>query len=285
MSGKEKKDRRAVSLERAEILKKRIANYLEAKKKIPNGMDLAEEFAQNKKRILQVLGGSQQEWDDWRWQLRNRIRDAETLGKILNLTPEVRSAVEQVGKVFRWAISPYYASLMDVDDPLGPIRLMGVPTRHEIAVKKGQLDPMSEEYTNPAGAITRRYPDRLIINVTNECAMYCRHCQRRRNIGEKDVPRPMIQIEESIAYIRQNPEIRDVLITGGDPLTLPTPHLEKIVGALREIEHVEIIRIGSRTLVTMPQRIDDELVDMLQKYHPLYTSNATNSNSTTIINR
>ncbi|HRW92806.1 MAG TPA: glutamate 2,3-aminomutase [Thermotogota bacterium] len=276
MSGNEKKDRRAVSLERAEVLKKRISNYLEAKKKIPNGMDLAEEFARNKERILQVLGGSQQEWDDWRWQLRNRIRDVETLGKILNLTPEVREAVEQVGKVYRWALSPYYASLMDIDEPLGPIRLMGVPTRHEISRKKGQLDPMSEEYTNPAGAITRRYPDRLIIYVTNECAMYCRHCQRRRNIGEKDVPRPMEEIEESIAYIRQNPEIRDVLITGGDPLTLPTPHLEKIVRALRKIEHVEIIRIGSRTLVTMPQRIDEELVDMLQKYHPLYINTHTN---------
>ncbi len=265
-----------IALKRADELKGRISDYLEAKKKIPVGLQMKEEFDRNKKEILELLNATEEDWQDYRWQLSNRITEVEILSKIVNLTPKQKENITRVGEKYRWAISPYYASLMDKDDPYCPVRLLAIPTFHEIFEADGKLDPMGEELTNPAGAITRRYPDRLIINVTNECAMYCRHCQRRRNIGEEDCPQPVQQIEESIRYIAENPEIRDILITGGDPLTMPDEFIENILKKLRAIEHVEIIRIGSRTPVTMPQRITDELVAMLSKYHPLFINTHVN---------
>ncbi|KKH68330.1 hypothetical protein DU75_07170, partial [Methanosarcina mazei] len=220
--------------------------------------------------ILDVLSANEEDWNNYKWQLSNRISDAETLSKIINLSEVEKKLVSKVGKKYRWAISPYYASLMDTVDKYDPIRLLAIPSVVEIVEDSGDNDPMAEEYTNPAGSITRRYPDRLIINVTNECAMYCRHCQRRRNIGQQDEHKSTQVIKQSIEYIRNNSEIRDILITGGDPLTLPTDRLEWILKELKEIPHVEYIRIGSRIPVTMPQRIDDELVNMLKKYHPIY---------------
>ncbi|QIB26348.1 glutamate 2,3-aminomutase [Caloranaerobacter azorensis] len=264
------REKREISLKRAAELKSRIDDYLKVRESIPRGLYMQDKFEELKKKILDVLGGTQEDWDDYKWQLSNRITDVETLSKIINLSEREKREIEEVGKRYRWAISPYYASLMDPDDRFDPIRLMAIPTFLELAGDSGESDPMGEEYTNPAGSITRRYPDRLIINVTNECAMYCRHCQRRRNIGQKDEHKSTAVIEESIRYIRENREIRDVLITGGDPLTLPDHRLEWILKELRAIPHVEIIRIGSRTPVTMPQRITDELVNMLKKYHPLY---------------
>ncbi len=175
-----------------------------------------------------------------------------------------------MGSTYRWAISPYYASLMDEDNPRCPIRMQAVPSKYEIDDPYGVADPMAEEYTSPAPRITRRYADRLIINVTNQCAMFCRHCQRRRNIGEVDLPAKKEEIQAAIDYIRENPEIRDVLITGGDPLTLSDETIDWILSELDAIEHVEIKRIGSRTPVTMPMRITQELCDMLEKHHPLY---------------
>ena len=134
----------------------------------------------------------------------------------------------------------------------------------------GEPDPMGEEHTNPAGLITRRYPDRLILNITNVCGMFCRHCQRRRRIGDIDSALMASELEESVEYVRRNPEIRDVLITGGDALALSNGELDYILGAIRAIPHVEIIRMGTRALVTMPQRFDDEFVAMVKKYHPLF---------------
>ena len=188
------------------------------------------------------------------------------------LTEKERQGVADVGTQFRWSISPYYLSLIDPDNIADPIKLMAMPSFLEFEDPDGDLDPMAEEQTNPAGSITRRYPDRLIINVTNVCAMYCRFCQRRRNIGETDKAQPLSKIEASIDYVRNNPEIRDVLLTGGDPLTLSVARLERIVAELRDIDHVEYIRLGSRTPVTMPQIITDELVDMLKRYHPIYVN-------------
>lgn len=259
-----------VSLRRAEELKSRITDYLQARKRIPRGLLMEEEFKESKKNILRLLGGTENDWNDYKWQLKNRIKDAETLSKIIVLSNDEKKQISEVSKLYRWAISPYYASLINKDEKYDPIKLLSVPTSAEIVNTSGERDPMAEEYTNPAGSITRRYPDRLIINVTNECSMYCRHCQRRRNIGYKDAHRPSEVIMESIEYIRKNEEIRDVLITGGDPLTLPTHRLEWILKELKSIPHVEYIRIGTRTLVTMPQRITDDLLDMLKKYHPIY---------------
>ncbi|MFW5893057.1 MAG: glutamate 2,3-aminomutase [Bacillota bacterium] len=269
-------DPKEVSLKRAETLRHRIDDYLEAKQSIPLGLEIQDVLDARKKRILEVLGGTEADWDDYKWQLKNRVSDEETLRKILSLTDSEVKSIKAINTKFRWAISPYYLSLIDPEALFDPIKLMAMPTYLEILDTEGTLDPMDESHTNPAGAITRRYPDRLIVNVTNECGMYCRYCQRRRNIGTEDSDTSTKALQESFEYIRNNPEIRDVLITGGDPLTLPHNRLEWIVKSIREIEHVEIIRIGSRTLVTLPQRITDELTEMLKQYHPIYINTHVN---------
>ena len=259
-----------ISLERASQLKSRIEDYMNIRKEIPKGLELKTEINERKEHILKVLGGTEENWNDYKWQLSNRITNVDTLSKILKLT---KSEIEQIRKVenqFRWAISPYYLSLIDPKDIVDPIKLMSIPSFVELEDEQYDLDPMGEEFTNPAGSITRRYPDRLIINVTNECAMYCRHCQRRRNIGQQDCHQSREVLQESIDYIRENEEIRDVLITGGDPLTLSDNMLEWIISELRKIPHVDYIRLGTRTLVTMPQRITDEFCEMIKKYHPIY---------------
>ncbi|MEF9992369.1 MAG: glutamate 2,3-aminomutase [Romboutsia sp.] len=259
-----------ISLERAAQLKSRIEDYTRIRESIPKGLEQESEKNKRKKLILEVLGATEKDWNSYKWQLSNRISDASTLSKILNLSKKEIEQIEKVQSQFRWAISPYYLSLIDPDDIYDPIKLMSIPSITELYDDSTDLDPMGEEFTNPAGSITRRYPDRLIINVTNECAMYCRHCQRRRNIGQQDCQESRNIIKESIDYIRENEEIRDVLITGGDPLTLNDSLLEWIISELRSIKHVDYIRLGTRTLVTMPQRITDEFCDMIKKYHPIY---------------
>lgn len=259
-----------ISLKRAEELKNKIGDYLQAREKISKGLENVEKINERKEKILKVLNGTEEDWDNYKWQLTNRVTDVETLSKILELSEIEKSNINEVADQFRWAISPYYLSLIDPKDKYDPIKLMSIPMKVELDDDENDLDPMNEKYTNPAGCITRRYPDRLIINVTNECAMYCRHCQRRRNIGQTDSHNSKAMIQESIDYIRENEEIRDVLVTGGDALTLKDDMLEWILKELKAIDHVDYVRIGSRSLVTMPQRITDELCGMLKKYHPIY---------------
>ncbi|MBC5995533.1 glutamate 2,3-aminomutase [Romboutsia ilealis] len=259
-----------ISLERASQLKSRIEDYVDIRKEIPKGLELKEEINSRKEHILRVLDGTEENWNDYKWQLSNRITNVDTLSKILKLTEKEIEQIREVEDKFRWAISPYYLSLIDPKDIADPIKLMSIPSFIELEDEQHDLDPMGEEFTNPAGSITRRYPDRLIINVTNECAMYCRHCQRRRNIGQQDCHQSRAVLKESIDYVRENEEIRDVLITGGDPLTLSDNMLEWIISELRKIPHVDYIRLGTRTLVTMPQRITDEFCEMIKKYHPIY---------------
>ncbi|MGO1367972.1 glutamate 2,3-aminomutase [Senegalia sp. (in: firmicutes)] len=261
---------REESLKRADELKRTIDDYLNIRKSIPKGLDLENEYQKNKNHILKVLDANEENWNDYKWQLKNRVSDIETLNRMINLTEKEIDSIRKVGEQYRWSISPYYVSLMDKYDKYDAIRMLSIPSSIELIDELGDSDPMGEEFTNPAGTITRRYPDRLIINVTNECAMYCRHCQRRRNIGQTDNHTNTQLIQESIDYVKENEEIRDVLITGGDPLTLSNDRLEWIIKSLYEIEHVEYIRIGTRTPVTMPQRITDEFVNMLKKYHPIY---------------
>jgi glutamate 2,3-aminomutase len=263
-------EKRAIALERAKELREKIEPFLEAQKDIETGFKLADKFAARKEKVKEIFGATEEQWNDWHWQVANRITDLDTLCKVINLSEEEKAAIGKVGATYRWAISPYYASLMDEDNPRCPIRMQAVPSKYEIDDPYGVADPMAEEYTSPAPRITRRYADRLIINVTNQCAMFCRHCQRRRNIGEVDLPAKKEEIQAAIDYIRENPEIRDVLITGGDPLTLSDETIDWILSELDAIEHVEIKRIGSRTPVTMPMRITQELCDMLEKHHPLY---------------
>lgn len=271
----EKDARREAARRRAAELKARISDYLEALPAIPTGFALQEEAQANKRRLLRLLGASEEDWQDWRWHLRHRITRVEILAAFLGLDPEEAEALARVGRRFRWAISPYYASLMNPRDPDCPIRRQAVPDPRELA-GGGEDDPMAEEWTSPAPGVTRRYPDRLIINVTNRCATYCRHCQRRRNIGEKDRERSRWELEQALAYVRANPEIRDVLFTGGDALLLGDRKLEWLLRELHSIPHVEIKRLGSRLPVTLPQRITPELCSVLAKYPPIYLNTQFN---------
>jgi len=263
-------EKRRVSNERAEELKGRIDEYLRAREEIVFAENVEEDFLKNRDQILEVLNADLSDWNNWHWQLQNRVNSVELLQKIFDITESEVAEIKKVEKKYRWAVSPYFLALIDWKDKDCPIRKQAIPTLSELEINDSLADPMAEKLTNPAGAITRRYPDRLIINLTNVCASFCRHCQRRRAIGQVDRHCSKNKIEESIDYIRENEEIRDVLLTGGDPLTLENKRLEEILNSLREIEHVEIIRIGSRVPITMPQRITDKLISMLKKFQPLY---------------
>ena len=269
--------KKQIALKRASELKDRIQDYLDVKERIPSGMAAAEQakMEEKKRKILTHLKGTEENWKDYRWQLKNRISDLDTLRRFISLDPAEADAVQRVAEKYRWSISPYYLSLIDDDNTYDPIKLQAIPMVAELR-DTGLTDPMAEEFTNPAGAITRRYPDRVIINVTNQCAMYCRHCQRRRNIGSDDHHTSREKLEKSIAYIRASPEIRDVLVTGGDALLLSDATLDWLIGELHAIPSIEYVRLGTRVLATMPQRVTDQLVNILKKYPPLYVNTQFN---------
>ncbi len=265
-----------ISVKRAEELKKSIADYYNIKDAIKTGYDNYNNRMKIKARFLEYYNATEEEWNDWKWQLSNTIRTSGELLKFINLTPHEVDEIDKVSKKFRWAITPYYISLIDVENDKCPIKLQSIPQGIEL-IEGGKEDPMAEEFTSPVDGITRRYPDRLIINLTNTCGMYCRHCQRRRNIGSEDVSRSKESLMECIEYIKENPEIRDVLLTGGDALCISDSLIEWILKELRKITTVEIIRIGTRTPVVMPQRITKELCEMLNKYSPIYLNTHFNN--------
>lgn len=267
---------RRYALNRAQVLKKHVEPYLEKSKDIPTGFSLNDVYAAQKDLILAHFQATQSDWEDWRWQMRHRINDVETLQAIFPLSEERKDEIAHVGKTYRWAVSPYYLSLMNFDNPDDPVLLQGLPQRDELLDQEGEEDPMGEAITSPAPCITRRYPDRLIINVTNICGMYCRHCQRRRNIGETDQHHSKEDLKAALDYIRANPEIRDVLVTGGDALLLSDSTLDWLLGELHSIPHVEIKRLGTRVPVTLPMRITDELIRILAKYPPIYINTQFN---------
>lgn len=271
------KDKREIAIDRSKELKSQIQDFLDIKNSIPNGMNekYQSKFLEKKRKLLSLLNANEDNWNDYKWQLKNRITKVDTLAQIINLTQDEIEDIKKVSDSYRWAISPYYLSLIDDENPLDPIKLQSIPMGIELE-GEGINDPMGEEFTNPAGSITRRYPDRLIINVTNECAMYCRHCQRRRNIGTDDNHTSREQLKESIEYVRANPEIRDVLVTGGDSFALSDETLDWLLGELHAIPSVDYVRLGTRTLVTMPQRITDNLVSILKKYPPIYLNTQFN---------
>ncbi|MTI71796.1 MAG: lysine 2,3-aminomutase [Firmicutes bacterium] len=214
---------------------------------------------------------SESEWNDWKWQLKNRITDVKELESIINLDDKEKKQISETLNKFRMGITPYYASLMDKDDKNCPIRMQAVPTIMETHLGSADMeDPLHEDEDSPVPGLTHRYPDRVLLLITDQCSMYCRHCTRRRFAGGKDSEMPFDRIEKAIEYIKNTPEVRDVLLSGGDALLVSDEKLESIIKRLREIDHVEVIRIGSRVPVVMPQRITDNLVNMLKKYHPVW---------------
>jgi lysine 2,3-aminomutase len=212
-----------------------------------------------------------EEWNDWKWQVRNRINTVDQLKDIINLTKQEEEDIKKVLDKFRMGITPYYAAQMDKEDHTCPIRMQAVPTIAETHIGAADMtDPLHEDEDSPVEGLTHRYPDRVLFLVTDQCSMYCRHCTRRRFAGQQDKAVSTDKIDKQIEYIRNTPEVRDVLLSGGDALLISDEKLEYIIKKLREIPHVEIIRIGSRTPVVCPQRITDDLVNMLKKYHPIW---------------
>ena len=212
-----------------------------------------------------------EQWNDWTWQVSNRLTTVEAIAQVVNLTDQEKEDISKVMDGFRVGITPYYASLMDPDDPRCPVRMQAVPVLAETQWTDADMaDPLHEDEDSPAPGLTHRYPDRVLFLITDQCSMYCRHCTRRRLAGEKDGSRSREDIDACIEYIRSNPAVRDVLLSGGDCLCVRDDVLEYIFQKLREIPHVEIIRLGSRTPVVMPQRITPELCNMIKKYHPIW---------------
>ncbi len=254
-----------------EQLKGTILDYEEEKDSIVTGIEDYEKIKYQKKKILQFLNATEDDYQNYHWQINNRFTSSKGLREIIKLPEEEISHVNEIAENYRFAISPYYLSLIDPDNTNCGIKRQSIPFSAELN-GVGELDPLDEKGTSIHEIITRRYPDRLIIKTTNVCGMFCRFCQRRRMIGESDKTVPRTQIQMAIDYVRENKEIRDVLITGGDAFMASDEAIEWMLKELREIPHVEIIRFGTRTPVTLPQRITKDLVNILKKYHPVFVN-------------
>jgi len=213
------------------------------------------------------------DWNDWNWQFRNRMGTLEVLGRLLQLTEDEKSAISRHAGLLPVAVTPYYASLLDGDDPQQPLRRTVIPTNDEFLRTAGEADdPLEEEQDSPVSGIVHRYPDRVLFLVTGLCSTYCRYCTRSRMVGSAKYGFSRDQWIEGLDYIRAHGEIRDVLLSGGDPLTLTDEKLCWLLSELRRIPHVEMIRIGTKAPVVMPQRITPALASLLKKFHPLWMS-------------
>jgi lysine 2,3-aminomutase len=220
-------------------------------------------------RKLDILSESPQ-WTDWRWQMQNRIRSMERLHDFFP-TVKTLSGISDAAAKFPLAITPYYASLIRKLDYTDPIFLMAIPQLQELWNPPFlRDDPLEEDHDMPVPGLVHRYPDRALLIATSACAMYCRHCTRKRVTGIRETCISEARLKRSVDYLRAHPEVRDVVISGGDPLTMSTERVEAVIAAIRSVPSVDIIRIGTRTPVTMPMRITDELVTMLSKYHPVW---------------
>ncbi len=212
-----------------------------------------------------------EQWNDWHWQVKHRITTVEDLQQYFELSEEEKKIIGDVLSQFRMAITPYYLTLINPDNPQDPVRLQAVPAVGELHVGRHDLeDPLHEDGDSVVPGLTHRYPDRVLFLITDMCSMYCRHCTRRRFAGQKDTGSKMDNVDKAIEYIKNHPEVNDVLLSGGDALLVSNDRLEYIISELRKIDHVGVIRLGSRTPVVMPQRITPELVGMLKKYHPIW---------------
>ncbi|MBI5544017.1 MAG: KamA family radical SAM protein [Deltaproteobacteria bacterium] len=213
------------------------------------------------------------EWNSWQWQLRHRVTTLAQLEKVVRVSGDEREAIARTQCDFSMAITPYYAALMDPEDPRCPVRLQSVPTTGELLIQPSDLeDPLGEEKDMPVPGLTHRYPDRVLFYISHNCPVYCRHCTRKRKVAKPTSAAARKQIDDGIAYIARHPEVRDVVVSGGDPLSLSDDRLDEILGRLRVIQHVEIIRLGTRNLVTLPQRITDDFVRMLRRHQPVFVN-------------
>lgn len=217
---------------------------------------------------------SASDWNDWRWQLRSRIRDLRGLAGMLQLSDDERDAVARHTGPLPVGITPYYASLLSETDPMQPLRRTHVPVGDEYLRLAGEADdPLGEDHDTAVPGLVHRYPDRVLFLTTGFCSTYCRYCTRSRMVGGGgEYSFSMPQWEQAIAYIAAHPQIRDVLLSGGDPLTLADDKLEWLLSRLRAIPHVEFLRIGTKVPVVLPQRVTKSLTRMLRKYHPLWMS-------------
>jgi lysine 2,3-aminomutase len=213
-------------------------------------------------------------WKDWKWQVKNRIRSLHQLEDFLDLDlgEEKRKHIQQTIEKFPLSITPYYLSLIDTENfENDPVFRQAVPSIRELDLSDEDMaDPLHEDEDSPVPGITHRYPDRVLFLVSNVCAMYCRHCTRKRKVGDIDNIPSKKAVEQGLEYIRNTPMIPDVLLSGGDPFLLPDEYLDYILTELGKIKHVEVVRIGTRTPVVLPYRITDELVNMLKKHHPVW---------------
>ncbi len=216
-------------------------------------------------------------WNDWKWQFRNRISTVEQLAALVPLTPAEKNQIKRVTATYPLSITPYYLSLINVYDPEDPVRKQSIPCFEEISLGGvGFDDPLSEMRDSVVPGLVHRYPDRVLMVLTDICPMFCRHCTRKREWHKGGWVRTPAEIKNMLDYIRKHKNLRDVIISGGDPLTLSTKRLEDVISKLRQIEHVEIIRIGTRFPVVLPHRIDNELCDMLGKYGPIWLNTQFN---------
>ncbi|MRR34818.1 KamA family radical SAM protein [bacterium] len=214
------------------------------------------------------------DWASWNWQIRNSICTLDRIQQIIPLTAEEYDAVQRRSSGLPFRITPYFASLMSRTDPSQAIRRTVVPVNDEYTLSAGEAqDPLSEERMSPVQGIVHRYPDRVLFLTTGFCSTYCRYCTRSRMVGNNGKFRSSItQWQHAIAYIESTPQVRDVLLSGGDPLTLPDSHLDYLLSSIRRIPHVEMMRIGTKAPVVLPQRITPKLIRILKKYQPLWMS-------------
>ena len=211
-----------------------------------------------------------EKWNDWRWQISHRLNSAEDFEKVFKLTESERKALN-THDLFRVDITPYFVSLINPQNINDPIRMQVIPRADEITPFTGMMeDSLAEDRHSPVPGLVHRYPDRVLMLVTTQCASYCRYCTRSRIVGDPSATFSRSDFEAQLDYLKRTPQVRDVLLSGGDPLTLAPKLLEELLGRLREISHIEIIRIGTRVPVFMPMRVTDELCAMLEKYHPLW---------------
>jgi lysine 2,3-aminomutase len=213
------------------------------------------------------------DWEDWHWQIKHRVRTKEELEQIIKLTAEEEEGIKKASGRLSMAITPYWASLMDPEDPNCPLRRQAVPVAMESVVSPHEMvDPCAEDRDSPAPHLVHRYPDRVLLLATEHCAMYCRHCTRRRLVGDGKDDNSTSRFDAAIEYLKANRKVRDVLISGGDPFILEDEEIEALIQKIRAISHIEFLRLGTRVPVTLPQRITEKLINMLKKYSPLWIS-------------